>query len=116
MAYLADQGVAVHNLEIVGAEPLSVEPDRAHDRGKIAGFTSVNQIVITKDELLVAHQYAARAHELLAAMPQETATRTPPAAWRMRALVGSPRTNEKDRSRVCNRSGSPNSGDASICC
>ncbi len=35
-------------------------------------FASVNQIVATRYELLVEQQHAARAHELLATMPQET--------------------------------------------
>ncbi len=34
-------------------------------------FASVNQILATKNELLVEHQHAAPAHELLAIMPQE---------------------------------------------
>jgi hypothetical protein len=34
-------------------------------------FASVNQIVATRYEILVAHTHAARAHELLATMPRE---------------------------------------------
>ncbi len=37
-------------------------------------FASVNQVVATKYEVLVEHKHAARAHELLAAMPPEAAT------------------------------------------
>ncbi|MET3808460.1 hypothetical protein ABIB25_005489 [Nakamurella sp. UYEF19] len=37
-------------------------------------FTSVDQIVATKYEVLVEHGYAARARELLAAMPRDMTT------------------------------------------
>jgi uncharacterized protein YqgC (DUF456 family) len=130
--YLADQGCAVQNLEIVGTELRSVERVTGRlTRGKIGAvgalsglwiglfvglafslfgdrnqfaflistpllgavfglvwsqlgysaatrrgtrdFASVNQIVATKYEVLVEHQHAARAHQLLATMPQEAA-------------------------------------------
>lgn len=37
-------------------------------------FSSVNQVVATTYEVLVEHQHAARAHELLATMPREEMT------------------------------------------
>lgn len=131
--YLADQGFAVQNLEIVGTELRSVERVTGRlTRGRLAAagalsglwiglfvgiafslfsdrnqvgfllstpllgavfglvwsqigysaatgrgtrdFASVNQIVATKYEVLVEHQHAARAHELLALMPQSAAS------------------------------------------